>query len=846
MTLPEQFGALVLVAWLPGAVLYRLPWLERERRAALDPEERAFWMIVLSLGVSLTLVLALAAANRYRFDRLLIINAAGAIAAIAIGRGHLKLRAPRRVSLSALIPVALAIFCCARFNPPAEYVIGGKDPGTYVTEGIQIAQRGSLFINEPVVASVPPFARDLFFPRHVQQDGSPRTDYYGIRFMGFPLKDPEAGATIGQFPHLLPASIAIGYGIDGLTGARRVTGVWALLGVLAVYFIGVRLFGRPVAIAAAILLALNVVQLWFARYPNAEVVMQALLFAALLASARAHADGDRFFAPVAGALLGLLLFLRFDAVLGAAGLGAGLILGILAGQRPRLWFIIAFLAFAVPAGLYYFGPMRSYADLPIAFISAMPVWQVAALGVLVAAGLAAVWAGSRAPGVRTALLGRLPLAVAFTLCALALYALYFRQPGGRLAAHDAYALRTYANFYVTVPAVLAALIGFTLYARRAFWRDPALFATVTVFAVFVFYKIRIVPDHFWAARRFLPVILPATMLFAAAAALGSVRLFSSSSPGESGSGWRARVVRPLLGVVFIALLGSHYVRTSRPLAAHVEYAGLIPRLEQLASRLGDDELLIVESRDAQSDVHVLAPPLAYIYARNVLVLNSARPDKAAFPAFIDWARTRYRRVLFIGGGGTDLLSHRFGVNAISSDRFQVPEYQSARNAYPRGVRQKEFEFGIYEFTGPEAGFAPWFELDVGVNDDLHVLRFHAKEHTDGRTFRWTQATSYVSVTTIRPTSRELTLVLGDGGRPPAAPPARVDVYLHNQQFGTLTVAGPFKPYSLAIPPDLAASASAVGDPVELRLVSTAWNPSRVLGSGDDRTLGVMVDRVTIK
>ena len=59
--------------------------------------------------------------------------------------------------------------------------------------------------------------------------------------------------------------------------------------------------------------------------------MQALLFAALLANARAHVDGDRFFAPVAGLLLGLLLFLRFDAVLGIAGVLGGL---ALVGRRP--------------------------------------------------------------------------------------------------------------------------------------------------------------------------------------------------------------------------------------------------------------------------------------------------------------------------------------------------------------------------------------------------------------------------------------------------------------------------------------------------------------------------------
>ena len=120
-----------------------------------------------------------------------------------------------------------------------------------------------------------------------------------------------------------------------------------MLGVLAVYFLGARLVGRPAAAAAAGLLSLNVVQVWFARYPNADVVMQALLFAALLANARAHVDGDDFFAPVAGVLIGLLLFLRVDALVPLAGIGAALALGLVVRQRLRWTFVAPIVVAAV-------------------------------------------------------------------------------------------------------------------------------------------------------------------------------------------------------------------------------------------------------------------------------------------------------------------------------------------------------------------------------------------------------------------------------------------------------------------------------------------------------------------
>ncbi len=193
------------------------------------------------------------------------------------------------------------------------------------------------------------------------------------------------------------------------------------------------------------------------------------------------------------------------------------------------------------------------------------------------------------------------------------------------------------------------------------------------------------------ARRFLPVILPGALLFAAAAALSGTR-----------SGWGpTRVLRGAIGIAFVFLLATQYTRAAKPVLPHVEYAGVIAKLEALSAQVGDRDLLVVESRNA-SDTHVLALPLAYIYARNVLVLNSPRPDKTAFAGFLDWARTRYDRVLFMGGGGTDLLSPAWGATPIASERFQIPEYDAPADAYPRLVRQKEFDYSLYELTRPDA------------------------------------------------------------------------------------------------------------------------------------------------
>ena len=827
-----QLIQLVIVAWLPGAVLFRSPFGDRRKRASLDAAERLFWAVIISLAVSLSFVLFMAAIGRYSLNHLLAANVGLAVLSGLLGRFKLRLGpdAPRP-GIDVVFPSVLVLLGAWLFFPPSEYVIGGKDPGGYMNEGVQIAQRGTFAYRDPVVASVPQSARDLFFPSHQ------RPEYYGLRFMGFFIQDPDTGLVVGQFPHLFPASIAIAYGIDGLTGARRTTGVWAILGLLAVYLAGARLVGRVAAFGGAALLAVNVVQVWFARYPNAEVVMQALLFAALLATARAHVDGDRFFAPVAGCLLGLLLFLRVDAVLGIAAVLCGVALHVVAGGRWLPLFLAPLAASAALATMYLAGPMRAYTDRSITYATNLQTWHYALLVVAAAAaGTVFVWC-RRNRRIAGLIVRFMPSLLSAALIVLAAYGLYFRHPSGKLAEHDAYALRIVTDFYLTLPALVASLLGLVVVSRQAFWRAPALFVTYATFCIFFFYKIRIVPEHFWMARRFLAVVLPGALLFAAAAALGT-------------RGGGPRLTRPLrwaVGGLFVVILGAQYMRATKPILAHVEYAGVIPKVEELANAIHSDDLVIVESRDAATDIHTLAVPLAYIYSRNVLVFSSALPDKATVARFLEWAHGHYRRVLFMGSGGTDLLSRRWSVNVLRSERFRVPEYDSPLNAYPRFPRSKQFDYTLYEF-GPSADIAPeaGFDLDVGIRDDLNVLRFHAKEETDGRTFRWSRDVSYVIVGAVHPTDREVTLWLSDGGRPGGAPPADVAVQLGEYVLGTVRVNTGFKAYSLSILPAVAAEIAATGEPARLKLSTTTWSPETQIGTPDDRQLGVMVDRVRVQ
>jgi hypothetical protein len=812
-----------------------MPWVGRAQRAQLPPEERFFWAVLISAALSVSVVILLAIAGYYTLPRLLLINGGIAGATALLGRRHLlyanTARPPGWSALLAAGVVGVGVWLSI---PPAEYVIGGRDPGVYFNEGIRIAQRGTLIVEDPVVLAVPPAARDLFFPSHRSRF------YYGLRFMGFFILNPDEGAVSSQFPQLFPASIAIGYGLDGLTGARYAPVFWGALGLLALFVTGTRLLGPVPAAAGTLLLALNVAQIWFARYPASEIMMQPLLLAALLAYTRAHADGDRFFGPVAGSLLGMLLLFRVEAVLViiAVLLTAGL--DYVQGRRPRAGFLLPLTVSVAVAAWYLKTMLRSYVGYPYSVITSLPLVQV---GAMIGTGLVVLLflvAAARSPAMARAVRRFVPAALIAAVVAGAVYAYFLRMPGGRLAEGDAMALRTFAWYYASSPALAAAVFGYAVVVRKRFWHDPALLLTGTIFAFFLFYKLRIVPEHFWLARRFLPLLLPTTLLLAAGGALVTL-VEPHGRPALSARRWPWVAVA--CGTLLLFYIGTLQAARSRPILRHVEYGGVVGQLESLAGTIRDDDLLLVEARNA-SDVHVLGTPLAFIYAKNVLLLASPLPDKKRLADFLADARGRYGRVMFLGGGDTDILSNSIAVTPVEQRVFSIPEYAQVRNAYPDSVRFKEFRFGVYQFVDPPPP-RKGFVLNIGRDDDLYVLRMHHAELVDGHTYRWTTASSFVTVLGITPETRTLKLWMNRGGRPASLGPVRPEIYLGDRLIGAVTLKPTMTQYSFEIPPEVASDVARGDGSVRLRIASSTWVPAAVIDSSDARDLGVILARVEV-
>ena len=833
--------ALPLLIWLPGFLLFRLPHGNRALRAALPTEERLFWAVMLSAATSSVTALALAGAGAYSLDRVLLSNLAICLLLAVVARGHLRLGPDAvRVTRTAAAPAVLLLLAAGIFFfvPPAEYINGGRDPALYIVEGIQLSREGSFFSDDPLVRDLPPESRGLFFTP--LRDAARTED---LRFLGYFIADMDRGIVVGQFPHFYPVWAAMAYELNGLTGARYVHGIWAIGGVLAIYFLGAALFGRRAAFAAAGLLTLNVAQVWFARYFISEPFQQALIFTSLLAFVRSQ-DTQPAFAPIAGLLAGLTVFANLSNAIGMATLAAAAIVGRVMGGRLRASFLLSLFGMGAAAIVYYVTVLPHYA-----FSGPVTIAMGRQLGLffgLTVTGLCAGILIVRYAGARIARLANrwLPPLTLGIILILGIYALFFREARSvwTQAPLEREGIVTFTRYYLQPLGLVAAFAGWAIVSGERFRRALPFLAVTLGYALFYFHDPHITPDHFWAARRYVPVILPAALLLAGAAAFMPV-----SDGGRRWLAWcatpRANALRAAAGSLVLFVLAVQYGAAMRPILRHTEHAGMIPAVESLAGRIGPNDLLLVSARSA-SDAQTFALPLAYIYDRNVLSLSVNSPDPKVFGAFLDWARQRYDRVLFMGGGGTDLLTRQMTPKLISTDRFSVPFYDRTLNAYPQGVDSWEFDFGLYELLPDPVPPGP-VEIDVGSGYDLYVANMYGKEtSSDGRSFRWTRGGSTVRIVGTHPGASELILTLS--GRLDQAGIAPVQIVLNDCLLGTLSPADRYERYTLPIPPDLAREMAERDEASELRIETEPWVPSQLLGMPDDRSLGIRLDRVVIR
>jgi hypothetical protein len=820
--------ATLAIFFVPGLTLVAA--LGAEGKARLSVLEQIYVSLAGSLLISGWVSLFLAEIGEFSPSRTALVVVAGAVLAIALFRRRLSLRPGPTTRSELLVAATVIAFGAAVYFPPFEHILGGRDPGVYVNAGFHLARDGRLVYHDPVVASIPKEAWPLFFP----DKELPPWDY--LRYQGFRLESPESARVVPHGLHLYPVWIATASALYQPKSGLYATPFFALVAVSGFFLAFRRLLGLEVAALATALLAVFQIQIWFARFPNSEIVVQFLFATSLLFFFFMEEQRSTLAGALGGLALGATALARVESLLFAVPVA--LYFGWKRVRRelgvPEISFLAGFVLMGMHAAIHD----RLFAWPYVSSILGRHYWRFLGENLL-------------AVGVASAILflvldravGKLPrkiltvfdserlrIGAALSLFLLALYA-YFVRPlwhGQRTAPHDAEAFLRMSWYLFPVGLSLAVAGGMALVLRAR--RSQAFFLLVALtFSLFFFYKVRVWHDHYFAMRRFIPVILPA--FFVAVAFLLSGLRESGGRLAAAGT----RVVAAALVVLYLAA----GVRLWR----HDEFRGSLPFVEDLARHIGGDDVAIFP---AQEGLHLLELPLAQLEGRNVLEFYTLKPDRALLEKLLESWKDRYHDVFFVTNYKIS-LSGLF-TRHVKDFELATEKYEYSYDRPPKGPEPLHLRFTLAKAVDLEdlARRVPKLpSLDVGGSDDLQVAWFHEKEREeDGTTFRWSQRTSSIFLPAVGAGTRTIALRVA-GAKEAEAPLHPVEAALDGRPLGTFTPTRAFETYELSIPPEVGERTQATYS--ILTLATKTWRPSNDIPEANDvRDLGFRLDSVEVR
>ncbi|MGW5680478.1 hypothetical protein [Nonomuraea sp. NPDC003754] len=393
----------------------------------------------------------------------------------------------------------------------SEQLIVRRDPATYAQYAIWIARNGFLPI-----------------PQQADAFGGPDP---ALRFDSMGFYDSD-GAVVPQFLPGPPMLYAAGEWLGGLLLTPPVLGALAVLVVAGVV---ARLAGARWAPLAALTFAISMPILYTSRATFSEIASVILIFGGIALLHDAH---DRWETAVAGLVFGLAVLVRIDAlrdVLPVLAFG-----GLLVALR-RGFSLLAGLAVGVGLGFVaawvFAGPYLDYLSRSVRplLLICVVVLVLTAVGTALAGRLARIRPPRRLPEIGAALVvlvmvglavrpwvqtvHRTPVTVedrtTFRFLEATQKANGLPVDGTRLYFEDSL---FWVVWYVGVPIVVLATLAAAVLVRRMLrgssgeWLLPL--AVIGWTTVTTLLRPEITPDHPWATRRLVPIVIPGLIALA--------------------------------------------------------------------------------------------------------------------------------------------------------------------------------------------------------------------------------------------------------------------------------------------------------------------------------------------
>lgn len=610
----------------------------------------------------------------------------GAAVFLVLRRSALNLRVDWSPEVLGIVPVLL--LAAKLFSPPFEFILGAADAGVYVTTGITIARTGSIVLVDEALTALSPEVRDALFSG-------------GSRFDGYYIADLDRGLVVPHAFHLYPTLLAIAHSVGGISATFWATPLIALLSLIGFYLVARRLFGDVVAFAASLFFAVNPAVIWFAHYPAAENLVRLWLFGGLLAFIMMLDTGSRRFALLAGFTLGVVHLTKIEAVMLPVAVAVFFVhRWVVRRLHPEHgYFLAAYGLMLLHAALHAHFRATSYfyTHLDLVVLRGAGPERLVIPAILVVAALIGIALGRN--WLARALASRFwarfaPSVGAGAIILLACYAYYVRPrvggpvgPIATLPPAELYWLVNRMSFvtlgwYVSPLGLLAGTLGFGVALVRAgSARTVMLFTLVFLEVMLHLYEGRVRPVHFWAARRYLPVIFPAFALFSA--------FLLHRLQTTLRHRWPEVVTPAALGFVMLVSSLSGWV----PFVSHVEYRGAVEQIRHLAAQIPEDGIVIFDHSDAGLR---LSTPVQFIGERTSLVLwEPTERNGIAGKLIAEWM-AKGRDVYWVRTGSPpDVARLGFGEELVGSSSIDLPEVVPTVDRRPDTIGRLRYELQIY-------------------------------------------------------------------------------------------------------------------------------------------------------
>lgn len=783
---------------------------------SLAPSCLLSWTLAIPLGIAFWSLPLVGAALLGRFDPA-IIGTAGWVSALVLAQ-QIGCRLPPLATswhgVGATIGLMVLAWLYAAF--PNESLLGSRDEGLYSLMALLLLRTGGLVLEAPMAAATAP---GLFQPFNYGQPAS----------FFLPGVYQAADGPMLQFPPLLPVWAAQLAAASFGRGLFSCSAIFSLSAVVVFHALARRLLRQPMALLATVIVALNPATIWIARLNLVEPLARLVVLGGLLAAVVAFERRSARLAVVAGALFGCSAFGRLDLLLLSPLMVIAL---VVVGTWPAPRLIDSRRTMATLAGstiaaqalavvlLWFVSPVYVRVNANVVYATA--VAAVIAMVFMAAAG-ARPFAHLQSMQARRVIGIGLATAIFLALAYAALirpeigpFALIHR-PGHVLDGARDFRERSLLSLaaYISWPVIIAAAVGAVIAVRRLTGgRAHAALAVVAI--VFVSSSLvmlsnpRISPDHYWAVRRFVPLVIPG---FALLAGYGLQALLV-----------RVRGVSLRLTVsALAAAVGAWLVIAQWPTLFVRENHDLAEQVHALDSSLGDASLVVVRELDA------LAATLFVGYSRPVLPL---RDGAVAVDAS---ARAFWSHCTVASPCQLVHLDHRgLAGLALGASRRMVLEHRHITPTpvpLPSGTTSVRSEF----FITPVHGLAsdPASAL-VGAYRDWNVddQGFYLEDLLPTASGRWTNGDATIRLPAgVDADTLELRLVV------PGKAPGPIRIGLD----GIVLHDGPLDGYrrlEFALGPREPAGASR-----ELRITSATFNPKASGDSTDGRDLGVWIAAV---